>query len=75
MTNNLDVKIRNIKNTFLPNCRSEWLSINDIILLLKQGFCSLDSLPEKVEKNVVIIIEQRTVRRNSISKDTLEEMK
>jgi len=75
MKDNIDVKIKNIKNTFLPNCRNEWLSINDIISLLKKGFCSLDSLPEKVEKNVVIIIEQRTVRRNSISKDTLKEMK
>jgi len=75
MTDNIDVKIENIKNTFLPNCINEWLSIDGIISLLKKGMCSLDSLPEEVEKNVVIIIEQRTVRMNSISKDTLEEMK
>jgi len=75
MTDNIDPKIMNIKNTFLPNCRNEWLSINGIISLLKKGMCSLNSLPEEVEKNVVIIIEQRTVRMNSISKDTLEEMK
>jgi len=51
MTDNIDVKIKNIRNTFLSNCRNEWLSINEIISLLKKGMCSLDSLPEEVEKN------------------------
>jgi len=74
MTDNIDVKIKNIKNTFLPNCRNEWLSINGIIALLQRGFCDMDSLPKEVRKNVEIILEQRTVRDNSISKDTLEEM-
>jgi len=76
MTDNIDVKIRNIKNTFLPTLKTKLLSINDIISLLKKGMCCpLEELPDEVRKKVQVVIEQRTVRKNSISKDTSEEMK
>ncbi len=60
MSQLIDPKIRNIENTFLSNCKTELLSIDDIISLLKKGMCSLNNLPEKVKENVVIIIGQRT---------------
>ncbi len=60
MSELIDSKIRNIENTFLPNCKTELLSIDDIISLLKKGMCSLSILPEKVKENVVIVIGQRT---------------
>jgi len=75
MTDNIDTKIVNIKNTFLPNFRNEFFCIEDLITGLKQGFFPMRAIPEDVRKKVQIIIEERTVRDNSISKDTSEEMK
>ncbi len=79
MTDNIDPKIKNIENTFMPNCINKYLSINGVIASLQRGFCEFNDLAEDVKEKVNIILEQRTVRntksKNSISKDTLEEMK
>jgi len=80
MTDNIDPEIVNIKNTFIPSVDNEWLSIDGIITLLQRGFVNFSSLPEDVKEKVNIILEQRlqesnTKSKNSISKDTLEEMK
>ena len=80
MIDNIDPKIKNIENTFMPNCINKYLSINGVIASLQRGFCEFDDLPEDVKEKVNIILEQRlresnTKSKNSISKDTLEEMK
>ncbi len=80
MTDNIDPKIENIKNTFIPSIDNERLSIYGIITCLQRGFVKFNSLPEDVKENVKIILEKRlqesnTKPTNSFSKDTLEEMK
>ncbi len=75
MTDNIDTKIVNIKNTFLPNFRNEYFSIEGLITILRQGFWPMDAIPEDVRDKIEIILEERTVEDNSISKDTSEEMK
>ncbi len=63
MSELIDVKVRNIENTFLPTLSSKLLSINDIISLLKKGMCCpLEELPDEVRDKVQIIIGERTVR-------------
>jgi len=71
MTDNIDTKIVNIKNTFLPNFRNKFFSISGLITILSHGFCPIDAIPEDVRKKIEII----TVEDNSTSKDTSEEMK
>ena len=68
MTDHINSKIANIKNTFMPNCINKWLSVNGVIYLLQRGFCKFDDLPKDVKEKVNIILEQRL-------QDTLEEMK
>jgi len=80
MTDHIDPKARNIENTFMPNLINKWLSVNGVIASLQRGFCEFDDLPKDVKEKVNIIVEQRlqesnTKSKNSISKDTLEEMK
>jgi len=80
MTDHIDPKARNIENTFMPSLINKWLSVNGIIASLQRGFCEFDDLSEDVKEKVNIIVEQRlqernTKSKNSISKDTLEEMK
>ena len=80
MTDNIDDEIENIKNTFIPSVDNERLSIDGIITLLQRGFVNFSSLPKDVKEKVSIVLEQRlqesnTKSKNSISKDTLEEMK
>ncbi len=75
MTDNIDPKIENIKNTFVPSVDNEWLSIDGIITLLQRGFVKFSSLPKDVKEKLHIVLEQRTASKNSFSKDTSEEMK
>lgn len=75
MTDNIDPKIENIKNTFVPSVDNEWLSIDGIITLLQRGFVKFSSLPKDVKEKVHIVLEQRTASKNSFSKDTSEEVK
>jgi len=80
MIDNIDPKIKNIENTFIPSVDNEWLSIDGIITLLQRGFVKFSSLPEDVKEKVHVVLEQRlqeknTKPMNSFSKDTLEEMK
>jgi len=77
---NIDPKIENIKNTFIPSVDNEWLSIDGIITLLQRGFVKFSSLQDDVKEKVHIVLEQRlqesnTKSKNSFSKDTLEKMK
>jgi len=75
MTDNIDTKIVNIKNTFLPNFRNEYFSIEGLITILSHGFCPMKAIPEDITDKIEIILDERTVEDNSISKDTSEEMK
>ena len=77
---NIDPKIENIKNTFIPSVDNEWLSIDGIITLLQRGFVQFSSLPDDVKEKVHIVLEQRlqesnTKSKNSFSKNILETMK
>jgi len=80
MIDNIDPKIKNIENTFIPSVDNEWLSIDGIITLLQRGFVKFSSLPEDVKEKVHVVLEQllqekNTKPMNSFSKDALEEMK
>ena len=75
MTDNIDSKIKNIKNTFLPNFRNKFFSIEGLITILSHGFCPIDAIPKDVRDKIEIILDERTVEDNSVSDDTSEEMK
>jgi len=57
----IDVKTKNIENTFLPRCRSKKLSINAIIAFIKFGVCKIDDLPSEVKKPVQEVMKKRTI--------------
>ena len=60
--NEIDPRIKNIENTFLPRCRSEKLSLNAIIAFIKFGLCKIDDLPSEIKNPVIDEIKKR---RNS----------
>ena len=45
------------KNTFLPRCRSEYLSVNALVSFVKLGLCSLTDIPPDVKKRFWVIYE------------------
>ncbi len=47
-----DPQSPNIKNTFVPNCRNEYFSVNHIISGLRQGFIKFSQIPEDVKYRV-----------------------
>ena len=58
MSSLIDPNAQNIENTFMPNCRSKWVSVNGIITLLQGGFCKFSDLPKDVKDKVNIILNQ-----------------
>ena len=57
--NEIDPRIKNIENTFLPRCRSEKLSINAIIAFIKFGLCKIDDLPPEDQIPVLEVMKNR----------------
>lgn len=47
-----DLEIKDIPNTFLPNCRSQMLSVRNILYFLKHGAVSFDRMPREVADRV-----------------------
>lgn len=64
MSQLINTKERNIKNTFVPLCRSEWLSINGIIAFLRIGACSMRDMPPKVADDVQSVLDSRNQNRS-----------
>lgn len=46
-----------IKNTFLPNCENDYLSINAIINFLIHGFAQNHQIPEELQDYIFDTIE------------------
>jgi len=61
MSEIIDVKKVDIKNTFLPNFRNKFFSISGLITILSHGFCPIDAIPKDVRDKVEIILDERTV--------------
>ena len=57
MSKLIDPTEKYIKNDFLPNCTNKTLSVNDIILLLQRGFCSIDGLPPKIQDDIQSVLD------------------
>jgi hypothetical protein len=86
-----DPKERNIENTFVPNCGDKMLSVGSLEYMLRQGFVTLDMMPDdvkvRVEKELikrhpeVLKKHPELIKRhpewniNSFSDDSLEELK
>ena len=49
-----DPKERNIENTFVPNCGDKMLSVGSLAYMLRQGFVTLDMMPDDVKSRVEI---------------------
>ena len=86
-----DPKERNIENTFVPNCGDKMLSVGSLEYMLRQGFVTLDMMPDdvkvRVEKELIkrhpevlkkhpeLIKRHPEWKINSFSDDSLEKMK
>lgn len=46
-----------IKNTFLPYCRNEYLSVNSLISFLRKGMMQNDQVPEELRDYIFDTIE------------------
>lgn len=53
MSQKIDPNKPMFKNTFLPRCRSKYLSVNALVSFVKLGLCSLADIPPDVKKHVV----------------------
>jgi len=42
----------NIKNTFVPNCKNETFSVNNLVFMLRQGFVKFYMIPEDIKMRV-----------------------
>jgi len=51
-----DPKERNIENTFVPNCGDKMLSVGSLEYMLRQGFVTLDMMPNDIRERVEIEI-------------------
>ena len=54
-----DPYVRNIPNTFLPDCVNQVFSINDLITAVRLGFVSLERIPPDIAHKVHLEIEKR----------------
>lgn len=52
-----DHKAKVIKNTFLPNCRSKYLSVNALVSFLRNGFAQNDDIPKEISQYIFDVIE------------------
>jgi len=52
----------NIKNTFVPNCKNETFSINNLVFMLRQGFVKNRMIPEEIK----VRMREELTRRNKI---------
>ena len=86
-----DPEEKNIKNTFVSNCRNETFSVNQLVFMLRGGFVTISMMP----KDVKVRVEKELIKRHpevlkkhpelikrhpewkiySFSDDSLEEMK
>ena len=82
---------KNIKNTFVSNCRNETFSVNQLVFMLRQGFVTISMMPDDVKprvelelmrqhpailkKHPELIKKHPEWKINSFSDDSLEEMK
>ena len=48
----LDNKTDVIKNTFLPNCDNEYLSVNAIVFFLRNGMAQSEQIPDELKDYV-----------------------
>ncbi len=62
-----DPEEENIKNTFAPNMRNEYFSINGIIHCLRHGFMQINKLPPELAK--VVQEELDRIKQTNNSKD------
>ena len=46
------------ENTFLPRCRSKYLSVNALISFVKLGLCNLADIPPNIRRFVITILRQ-----------------
>ena len=81
-----DPKEKNIKNTFVPNCKNEYFSVNSLVFMLRQGFVTISMMPDDVKARVEVELmnihpELKNKSKiskwkiNSYSNDVMEEMK
>jgi len=61
MSTELDTSIENIENTFLPRARNKKFSINGLVALILNGFCTIDDLPPQVKKPVLEVMQNKTL--------------
>jgi len=67
----IDVKLENIDNTFIPRARNKKLSINAIITFIRFGICKIDDIPPDVKKLVLpVLYKNRNPHRQSSAKQT-----
>jgi len=57
MSKLIDPTEKYIKNDFLSNCANKTFSVNDIILLMQRGFCSIDKLSLKIQDDVQSVLD------------------
>ena len=81
-----DPEEKNIKNTFVSNCRNETFSVNQLVFMLRQGFVTISMMPDDVKARVEVELMNKHPElktRSKISKwkmksysnDVMEEMK
>jgi len=82
---------KNIKNTFVPLCKNQTFSVNQLVFMLRQGFVNFSMMPDdvkiRVEKELIkrhpkILKKHPEINKkhpewniNSFSDDSLEKMK
>ena len=62
-----DPEEKNIKNTFAPNMRNEYFSIDGIISCLQHGFMRMSKLPPEIAE--IVQEELNRIKQTNNSKD------
>jgi len=47
------------ENTFLPRCRSKYLSVNALISFVKLGLCNLADIPLNIRRFIITILDTK----------------